>query len=62
MTVAGCILLSFIYALPIIDAKASVVISSNDGDILGYQTNVARAFYGVPYTKPPVGDLRYGKA
>ena len=62
MIVAGCTLLSFIYVLAITDASVNVVISSNYGDILGYQTNVARVFYGIPYAKPPVGELRYGHA
>ena len=62
MIFVRCTLLSFMCALGIIDASMNVVVSSDYGDILGYQTDMARVFYGVPYAKPPVGNLRYGNA
>jgi acetylcholinesterase/neuroligin len=40
-------------------ANQSVTVSTKDGDVLGYQTDIARVFYGIPFAKPPVNDLRY---
>jgi hypothetical protein len=42
-----------------IDGYQTIIVSTNYGDILGYETNMARIFYGIPFAEPPIGDLRY---
>ena len=34
------------------------IVHTNYGDILGYQTDLARVFYGIPFAEPPVNKLR----
>ena len=41
------------------DADKSIIVHTNYGDILGFETNIARVFYGIPYAQPPVADLRF---
>lgn len=36
-----------------------LIVHTNDGDVLGYQTEMAKIFYGIPYAKPPIDHLRY---
>ena len=45
--------------IPNICANEPVVVHTENGDILGYQTNMSRVFYGIPFAQPPVGPLRY---
>jgi hypothetical protein len=54
-------MLFFILSLliPNICANEPVVVHTQYGDILGYQTNMSRIFYGIPFAQPPVGPLRY---
>ncbi|UJR12357.1 hypothetical protein I4U23_016534 [Adineta vaga] len=40
-------------------ANEPVVVHTHYGDILGYQTNMSRVFYGIPFAQPPVGSLRW---
>lgn len=40
-------------------ANQPVTVTTKYGDILGYQTELARVFYGIPFAKPPVNELRY---
>lgn len=42
-----------------VDANRTITVSTNYGDVLGYETNMARIFYGIPFAQPPLGDLRY---
>jgi hypothetical protein len=42
-----------------IGADQPVTVTTKYGDVLGYQTNLARVFYGIPFAQPPVNDLRY---
>jgi len=35
-----------------------VTVHTQYGDILGYQTDLARVFYGIPFAGPPIGSLR----
>ena len=41
-----------------IDAHEPVTVHTQYGDILGYQTDSARVFYRIPFSKPPIGRLR----
>ncbi len=36
----------------------SVIVHTHYGAVLGYQTNLARIFYGIPFAQPPVGARR----
>jgi hypothetical protein len=40
-------------------ANQPVTVTTKYGDVLGYQTDLARIFYGIPFAQPPVNDLRY---
>jgi hypothetical protein len=42
-----------------IDANQTVIVPTMYGDVLGYETDKARIFYGIPFAEPPIGDLRY---
>jgi len=42
-----------------ISANQAVTVTTKYGDVLGYQTESARVFYGIPFAQPPVNDLRY---
>ena len=42
-----------------VDANRTITVSTNYGDVLGYETNMARIFYAIPFAQPPLGDLRY---
>jgi len=39
-------------------ANEPTVVHTNYGDVLGYQTDLARVFYGIPFAQPPVNKLR----
>jgi hypothetical protein len=39
-------------------ADQPTIVHTSFGDIRGYQTDLARAFYGIPFAQPPVGKLR----
>jgi carboxylesterase type B len=34
------------------------IVHTNYGDVLGYQTDMARVFYGIPFAQPPFDRLR----
>jgi hypothetical protein len=34
------------------------IVHTNYGDVIGYQTDLARVFYGIPFAQPPVNKLR----
>jgi hypothetical protein len=42
-----------------IDANQTIIVPTTYGDVLGYETDKARIFYGIPFAQPPIGDLRY---
>ena len=44
--------------LPNGDANQPTFVHTKYGDIMGYQSDLARAFYGIPFAKPPVNELR----
>ncbi|CAF1175879.1 unnamed protein product [Adineta steineri] len=35
------------------------IVHTSYGDILGYETDLARVFYGIPFAQPPVDKLRW---
>ena len=39
-------------------ANQPTIVHTKYGDILGYQTDMARVFYGIPFAQPPVSNLR----
>jgi hypothetical protein len=41
-----------------ISGNQTVTVTTQDGDVLGYQTESARVFYGIPFAQPPINDLR----
>jgi hypothetical protein len=41
-----------------IRANQPVTVNTKYGDVLGYQTDVARVFYAIPFAQPPVNTLR----
>ena len=42
-----------------VHADENIIVHTNYGDILGYQTTMARVFYGIPYAQPPINELRF---
>ena len=40
-------------------ANEPIIVHTNYGDILGYQTDMARVFHGIPFAQPPVNELRH---
>ena len=48
-----------IWSQPNVYADENIIVHTSYGDILGYQTSIARVFYGIPYAQPPVGELRF---
>lgn len=40
-------------------ANQPVTVTTQYGDVQGYQSDVARVFYGIPFAQPPVDKLRY---
>lgn len=40
-------------------ANRTIIVSTTYGDVLGYETDMARIFYGIPFAQPPIDDLRY---
>ncbi|CAF1467443.1 unnamed protein product [Adineta steineri] len=47
------------FSIQNIYANEPATVHTQYGDILGYQTNLARIFYGIPFAQPPVGTLRW---
>lgn len=39
-------------------ANEPTIVHTNNGDILGYQTDLARVFYDIPFAQPSVQELR----
>lgn len=39
-------------------ANKATIVHTNYGDILGYQTEMARVFSGIPFAQPPINELR----
>ena len=39
-------------------ANQPTTVHTNYGDVLGYQTDLARVFFGIPFAEPPIDTLR----
>ena len=52
------VVFGLIFCTQNIYANEPVVVHTQYGDILGYQTNLARVFYGIPFAQPPINTLR----
>ena len=39
-------------------ANEPVIVHTQYGNVSGYQTELARVFYGIPFAQPPIGTLR----
>ncbi|CAF0973312.1 unnamed protein product [Rotaria sordida] len=48
-----------IHCQSIANANKPVTVHTNYGDVEGYETDLARVFYGIPYAQPPVDTLRW---
>ncbi|CAF1126239.1 unnamed protein product [Rotaria sordida] len=44
-----------------ISANRSVIVQTKYGDVLGYETDLGRIFYGIPFAQPPIGSLRWNR-
>ncbi|CAF2497490.1 unnamed protein product [Rotaria sp. Silwood2] len=44
-----------------VQANRTIIVPTEYGDVLGYETSMARIFYGIPYAQPPIGDLRWNR-
>jgi len=55
-----CIFLTVALACSIHNGYANepTVVHTNYGDVLDYQTDLARVFYGIPFAQPPIDKLR----
>jgi hypothetical protein len=55
-----CTLLFVVFAYFIQNGYTNepTIVHTNYGDILGYQTDLARVFYGIPFAQPPIDKLR----
>lgn len=42
----------------IICIQKPITINTDYGAVEGYETDIARVFYGIPYAQPPVDKLR----
>jgi Carboxylesterase family len=49
----------FISHQSIAHGYSSVIVHTKYGDVEGYETDLTRVFYGIPYAQPPVDTLRY---
>jgi len=45
--------------VPNIYGNESIIVHTKYGDVLGYKTDSARVFYGIPFAQPPVEKLRF---
>lgn len=50
--------IAFTCLVSTIAANQPVTVTTKYGDVMGYQTETARVFYGIPFAQPPVNDLR----
>ncbi|CAF3202849.1 unnamed protein product [Rotaria socialis] len=44
-----------------VQGNRTITVPTDYGDILGYETDMARIFYGIPYAQPPLDDLRWNR-
>ena len=47
-----------IFSIQFISASEPVIVHTQYGNVLGYRTDLARVFYGIPFAQPPMGTLR----
>ena len=43
----------------VVRADEPTMVHTRYGDVLGYETDMARVFYGIPFARPPVKRLRF---
>ncbi len=55
----ACVIAALSFLLENVNANRTIIVSTNYGDVLGTETNLARIFYGIPFAQPPLNDLRY---
>lgn len=53
------LLLTLAWGIQTTQADRAVTVTTKYGDVLGYETDLARVFYGIPFAQPPVNNLRY---
>jgi hypothetical protein len=52
------LLLILAFSIRDICANEPVIVHTQYGDVLAYQTSLARVVYGIPFAQPPIGPLR----
>jgi hypothetical protein len=52
------LLFTLLFFIQNICANEPVIVHTQYGDVLGYQTDLARIFYSIPFAEPPIGSLR----
>lgn len=55
----GFLTVIFAYFIQYGYANIPTIVHTKYGDVLGYQSELARVFYGIPFAQPPVDKLRY---
>ncbi len=48
----------FVYFIQTGYSNEPTTVHTKYGDVLGYQTDLARVFYGIPFAQPPIDKLR----
>jgi hypothetical protein len=58
MKVCVFLMIALAYSIQNGCANVPTIVHTNYSDILGYQTDLARVFYGIPFAQPPVDKLK----
>jgi hypothetical protein len=58
MTIFINLLFILAFLIQKICANEPVVVHTQYGNVLGYQTDLARVFYSIPFAESPTGSLR----
>ena len=56
------VLFAFVLALPLVTSATPDMVAVDGGQISGVTANGVRAFKGIPFAAPPVGELDFLEA